>query len=462
MSRRCWTRTSNALCAGALAVLVLPLVVDAQTSSEQYGIYTEAPRLFLRPQRLRLLRRERERQSLRWMQFNSLVSGGAPMGEPGFAAALFFAVSGDKAAGRKAADWALHDGHGQEKDMRQLALVLDWCRDALSEDERQTIAGRLAVGLAASGAGDVADIHSVRDQVLAAIAISDYDQPATERALRLVIERWWREQTAPGLQTGDIGFSQADLYPLLEIVHAIRDNLSIDLRDDAPRYFASLPLWYLASFYPAPYEAAANEFRVPSWAGTGEPDLRGAALARAAGMAMVASDPNSNETQYAQGFLMQDRFIMRDTFGAPYEFLWANPYQPGLAYSLLPLVFYDAQRGALFARSSWGEDARWFGIVGREFQLFDGGRVHVLEIGPAAASPKPLEMGSAEVLQWRVPLRVEAGADTIFVVGGRPGAKYNVEIEDEEMQEADADRAGTVRCDIPKDRHPMVYLSAAR
>lgn len=266
----------------------------------------------------------------------------------------------------------------------------------------------------------------------------------------------------PGLRTGDIGFSQADLYPLLEIVLAIRDNLSIDLRDDAPRYFASLPLWYLASFYPAPYEAAANEFRVPSWAGAGEPDPRGAALARAAGMAMVAADPNSNETQYAQGFLMQDRFIMRDTFGAPYEFLWANPYQPGLAYSLLPLVFYDAQRGALFARSSWDEDARWFGIVGREFQLCDDGRVHVLEMGPAAASPKPVEIGPAEVLQWRVPLRVEGGADTIFVVGGKPGAKYNVEIEDEEMQEADADRAGTVHVDLPKDRRPMVYLSAGR
>jgi len=177
---------------------------------------------------------------------------------------------------------------------------------------------------------------------------------------------------------------------------------------------------------------------------------------------MVASDPNSNETQYAQGFLMQDRFIMRDTFGAPYEFLWANPYQPGLAYSLLPLVFYDAQRGALFVRSSWDEDARWFGIVGREFQLFEDGRVHVLEMGPEAASPKPLEIGPAEVLQWRVPLRVDAGAETIFVVGGRPGVNYKVEIEDEEMQEADADRAGTVRVDLPKDRHPMVYLSAAR
>ena len=389
------------------------------------------------------------------MQFDSLVSGGAPMSEPGFAAALFFAISGDRAAGRKAADWAVRDG----KDIRQLALVLDWCRDALSESERKAIAARLAARLAEGEAGNM---MSVRDQVLAAIAIADYDQPTTERTLHFVIGHWWREQTAPGLRIGAIGFTQADLYPLLEIIHAIRDNLGIDLRDDAPRYFASLPLWYLASFYPAPYEAAANEFRVPSWAGTGEPDLRGAALARAAGMAMVASDPNANETQYAQGFLMQDRFIMRDTFGTPYEFLWANPYQPGLAYSLLPLVFYDAQRGALFARSSWDENARWFGIVGREFQLFDDGRVHVLEMGPAAASPKPLEIGPAEVLQWRVPLRVEAGADTIFVVGGKPGAKYDVEIEDEEMQEADADRAGTVRCDIPKDRHPMVYLSAAR
>jgi hypothetical protein len=455
MSRRCWTRTFNGFCAGALATLSFPLAAGAQTSSEQYGVYTEAPRLFLRPQRLRLLRRERERQSIRWMQLDSLVSGGAPMSEPGFSAALFFAVSGDKAAARKAADWAVRDG----KDMRQLALVLDWCRDVLSEDERKVIAGRLAAGLATNGAGDVA---SVRDRVLAAIAIADYDQPTTERTLQAVIENWWRERTAPGLRSGDIGFSQADLYPLLEIIHTLRDSLSIDLRDDAPRYFASLPLWYLASFYPAPYEAAANEFRVPSWAGAGEPDLRGAALARAAGMAMVASDPNSNETQYAQGFLMQDRFIMRDTFGAPYEFLWANPYQPGLAYSLLPLVFYDAQRGALFVRSSWDEDARWFGIVGREFQLFDDGRVHVLEMGPEAASPKPLEIGPAEVLQWRVPLRVDAGAETIFVVGGRPGVNYKVEIEDEEMQEADADRAGTVRVDLPKDRHPMVYLSAAR
>ena len=153
--------------------------------------------------------------------------------------------------------------------------------------------------------------------------------------------------------------------------------------------------------------------------------------------------------------------MLRGALGSPYEFLWANPYQPGLAYTLLPLVFYDARRGALFARSSWDEDARWFGIVGGEFQLFEDGRVRVLEMGPAAAAPRPLEVGPAEVVQWRVPLRVESGADTLFVVGGRAGAKYNVEIEDEEMYESEADRAGTLRLDLPKDRRPQVYLSVA-
>jgi hypothetical protein len=83
-------------------------------------------------------------------------------------------------------------------------------------------------------------------------------------------------------------------------------------------------------------------------------------------------------------------------------------------------------------------------------------------MGPAAAAaPRPLEVGSAEVVRWRAPLRAEAGADTLFVVGARAGAKYNVEIEDEEMQESEADRAGTLRLDLPKDRHPRVYLSAA-
>ena len=46
-----------------------------------------------------LLRRERERQSLRWNQFHLLMAGKAPMPEPGFAQALYYQVSGSAEAG---------------------------------------------------------------------------------------------------------------------------------------------------------------------------------------------------------------------------------------------------------------------------------------------------------------------------------------------------------------------------
>src|SRR5450759_585762 len=74
-------------------------------------VSTEHPRLFLRPARLRLLKRERERTSMRWQQFESLIAGGAPLPEPGFALAFYYSVSGDAVAGRRAVAWALGPGN---------------------------------------------------------------------------------------------------------------------------------------------------------------------------------------------------------------------------------------------------------------------------------------------------------------------------------------------------------------
>src|ERR1700719_942259 len=96
---------------------VLPPLLPAQNPPEEYRVYTEHPRLFLRPQRLRLLKRERERQSMRWRQFDALVSGNAAMPEPGFALGLYYAVTGNAAVGKRALDWALGPG----SDLRQLA-----------------------------------------------------------------------------------------------------------------------------------------------------------------------------------------------------------------------------------------------------------------------------------------------------------------------------------------------------
>ena len=52
----------------------------------------------------------------------------------------------------------------------------------------------------------------------------------------------------------------AEIYPLMELLHVLRDNLNIDLREDAREYFQDLPAERLLSYYPPTYPAAENDF----------------------------------------------------------------------------------------------------------------------------------------------------------------------------------------------------------
>jgi len=70
-------------------------------------VYSQPPRLLLTAPRLHRLRRELERQSLRWEQFSALMQGHARSPEPGFSLALYGIVATDAPACRAAADWAL-------------------------------------------------------------------------------------------------------------------------------------------------------------------------------------------------------------------------------------------------------------------------------------------------------------------------------------------------------------------
>jgi hypothetical protein len=86
-----------------------------QASDEPVTVSSEHPRLFLRPARLRLLKRERERASARWQQFDALMAGNAPMPEPGMALALDYQISGNGSAERGAAagpGGSSREGHG--------------------------------------------------------------------------------------------------------------------------------------------------------------------------------------------------------------------------------------------------------------------------------------------------------------------------------------------------------------
>src|SRR6516165_1718856 len=117
-------------------------------------VFTDHPRLFLRPARLRLLQRERERTTAPWQQFDSYVSAEAPMPESAFAQALYYQVSGNVPAGRKAVAWALETSAGQAQDLRQLALVFDWCQKLLNETEQHKLAERIEQRIAETAADE--------------------------------------------------------------------------------------------------------------------------------------------------------------------------------------------------------------------------------------------------------------------------------------------------------------------
>ena len=430
------------------AAIICVLVTGAALAQtgEEFRVYNDHPRLFLNAQRLRLLKRERDRDSMRWRQCSLLVQAAAQLPEPGFAYALYYQVTGNADFGKRALDWALGPGN----DLRQLALVYDWCQPILKPPQAQALAAKIARMIAQKPADTV---EARRDRVLAVIATADDAKHTEEAALKETVVDWWRVQFAPKLIDGRVTVAHHELFALLELLHAIRDNLKIDLRENAPDYFKELPKYQVLGNYPAPLAAPENEYRIPVYKGAGQPNIDHAALARAAGLSMVAYDNNALENQYLQGWLIQDRFMLQGTFGAPYEFLWANPYQPGLSYFQLPILYHDKHSGALFLRSNWEDDAVWFGLYQGEAQLFQDGRVTVLNRnGPMSPNAKPIAVGDASVILGRNPLHFSMEGGITLIVGLKPKAKYLVEVDDEELRELESDNIGTLVLEYPAER----------
>ena len=436
-------------------------IAQCQTAvfeAEDFHVYTEHPRLFLRPQRLRLLKRECQRQSIRWQQFDLLIAGKAKMPEPGFALALYYSASGNEAAGRQAVEWAA--GASKPEDLRQLALVFDWCQPLLDRQKSAQLVAKLEQMLAKTESAR--DAPAVRARAMAAIVLRDHERATLPDAvLRLIVDQWWRREIVPALRAKGRAIPRDDVYPLFELMHVIRDNLNIDMREDAEGYFKELPEERLLSYYPAPFLTAENEYRVPVTPVAEEPQPRKAILARAADLAMVAYDNNAVSSQYLQGWAIQDRFLMRAPSGIPYEFLWANPYQPGLSFYKVPLAYHEPKSGTLFLRSSWEDDATWFGLFEGQMQLFEDGKVTALS---AKTLKDPMAVGEATLMAARLPMRFLPGKDTtdhVFLLGLKPSQHYDVEVDDEEMREEEADGAGTLELILTSQRNAGVRLKDA-
>jgi hypothetical protein len=418
--------------------------------AEDFHVYRDAPRLLLTPQRLRLLQRERERQSPRWEEYDGLMSGGAASptsaAEPGFAWALYYQVTRQPAAAKQAIDWALKDGAEPDASvLRQLALVFDWCGPAMTPPQ----ADRLAAKIQAALAKPATDVRSQDARVLAAIALADRLPDQGNAILREIVQKWWRTQFAGGRPV----LPRDQRYALYEMLHALRDNVKIDLRESAAEYFKDLPLDHLTGHYPAPLAGPENEFLVPVYLHDGNPDPAEAAMSRAAGLAMVAYDTNALDSQLLQGWLMRDRFMMRGSLGAVYEFLWANPYQPGLNYDQIPLVFHQPYTGDVFARTSWDEDATWIGYFDGRLQLFQNGSLQTLRQGAAVS---PIQVGKATITSApsisntpsKDAAKFHLSNETLFVLGLAPRSEYAVEIDDQELEFLDTDAGGTLQIPV--------------
>jgi hypothetical protein len=418
----------------------------AQTAADEpVTVATEHPRLFLRPQRLRLLKRERERSSMRWQQFAALVNGGAPFPERGFAQALYYQISGETAAGKQAVAFAATPG----ADLRQIALVYDWCQDLLTDAQKSALGARMTQAIAATAADK--SVGAVRSRALAAIALYDEVPQVPQKELERIVRVWWETELAPSLKSGRPAIGRDDAYALFEMLHAIRDNTIVELRESARQFFKDYTIEHLMTYYPAEYEGPDTTYHIGANAKIGEPDLRVATLSRAADLAMVAYDVNAAESQVIQGWLMHDKFILKSPHGAPYEFLWANPYLPGLSYYHVPLVYHNPESGRLFIRSNWDSDATWFGSFDGVMQMFTDGRPKM--VMPQAA-PLSLEQAVICFAQAATKFKVKLGEDedVAFLVGLAPGRAYEIEIDDEEMFEATADAGGSLPLVLIKGR----------
>src|SRR5580658_2110935 len=166
------TRREALLCLPALRALsLLGQGLSGQVRPETFKVYSESPRLLLRPQRLRLLRRERERRSLRWDQFETLWTANAPFPEPGWVQALRYRIADDREAGIRAVAWAVGPADAARlDDVRQMAIIADWCEPLIAGDDKRQLMARLEG--AANDPRPVKTLAEARTKIFAAVVLA--------------------------------------------------------------------------------------------------------------------------------------------------------------------------------------------------------------------------------------------------------------------------------------------------
>lgn len=288
-----------------LASAISALAVDA----------SQPPKLLLTPQRLRRLKRDRDRKTSRWLNFENRVNSVPDSPERGFELALYYVITRDEAKGREAVQWVL--AHNSP---RQTALVWDWCAPLIPVEKKDRPPVCVTDG--------IFTFPTVRDCVFQQIAFGkDVNLAPKDIMTSTPLDRLFR---------GD------DLYAMCELIFAVRATAHRDLRDTDTHFYSTLPELLLLSAKP-------SDLNSPPW------------MLHVAALALVALDPNLPASQFLQSWAIEDNQTLRDGPGVAYELLWADPYLPGVGYQNMDTWVYD-ENGRLFARSGWETNSCWIEV----------------------------------------------------------------------------------------------------
>ena len=441
-------------------LLTLLLSTPALPQAE-YRIYEEHPRLLINSQRVDRLRKDAERQSARWRQLKTLIDSGAAFPEEPLVRALQFQVLDDEAAGRQAVQWAVESAHaGVLKDpesLRLAALVFDWCYELFSDEQKTATAQALGEGAGPLLNAPNPGIDSVRGAVLAATAAAG-DWDGSEALLGNFMERHWKKWIAPALRRGELLDRGYEIIAVMEICHVIRRNLELDLWKETRKAFEFLPRHLMLGYYPQPIETAQGVFRDPAARSTQDFDpARESTLRRIGEMLLVAYNVSWDNYRFLQGWLRHDAFILKTPLGAPYEFLWVNPYLPGLSYSSSPLFTHDELRGRLFVRAGWEEGDPWLGYFNGELQFFADGKRYLVRQQDRQA---PLGLAGTIVVFGSVPMSIKfkaPGGERIFIVGLGDQQPVRAKIGRKGFEVYEPGRGGILRFENPAEpRKPFL------
>lgn len=376
-------------------VLLLSTALSLSALMAESTPQDHPPQLLLTAQRLRRLRRDRDRQTVRWSNFENRVQSVPDSPERGFELALYYAITGDEPRGKEAVRWAL----AHKCELRQMALILDWCAGLISDDERRSLTTSACVGQANVG------VRSLRDELF----IRTVRGEDTEQLYTVGWKRALEELERSGFRNAP------ELYAACEFLDAVRTTQHVDLRQDAPDFFSRLPAEILLGMRPEQVEHPGWQMHVSA-------------------LALVSLDPNLTSSQYLQGWGMEDRQMIREGPGVAYELLWANPYLPGVSYQNLDPWVYE-RSGLLLARTGWQPDACWVSISASGVSD---------ENCPAGWQQRPNTFGDLKLAPMAgrcIETPVIHGKEEVIVWKLHPGQRVSY-VDDDKQVSSQADAAG--------------------